>query len=126
MDQLTKDCTGVISNADDICIYGKNEVEHDANLCNFMEKARAYGLVLNPKKCVAKQSSISFFGMVYSCDGVKPDPEKTKEIKRLKIPSCVKELQSCLGTWYGSVSLLIHTKLEQQNSTSARNSEGWK
>ena len=37
--------------------------------------------------------------MVYSCDGhgVKPDPEKTKEIERLKIPSCVQELQSFLG-----------------------------
>ena len=97
MDNITRGLEGVISIADDICIFGKDEKEHDANLHVFMEKAKNNGLVLNPDKCSIKVPEIHFFGMVYNENGVRPDKERVKEIIDLPPPDTKQELQSLLG-----------------------------
>ena len=97
MDKITSELNGVISIADDICVYGKDEEEHDRNLHNLMVRARACGLVFNANKCFIKVPEISFFGAVYSKDGIKPDPERTKEIQELPAPNCKQKVLSFLG-----------------------------
>jgi hypothetical protein len=97
MDQILDRCPGTIGIADDVCVFGKDEVEHDANLHNLMRVAREYGLVFNPDKCQIKQESISFFGLIYDRDGVKSNPERIEAIQKLQAPTCVKELQQFLG-----------------------------
>ena len=47
---------------------------------------------------------MSFFGMVLTADGIKPDPRKVETIKKWPIPQNVTELQSFLG----SVNYLSH------------------
>ena len=45
---------GVLSIADDITVYGKDEQEHDRNLHLLMQRARERGLVFNASKCDIK------------------------------------------------------------------------
>ena len=97
MDNITRDLKGVLSIADDICVFGKDEREHDTNLYALLEKAKASGLVLNADKCYIKVPEISFFGMTYSENGVEPDQARIKEISNLPPPSNKQEIQSVLG-----------------------------
>ncbi|KAK7087115.1 hypothetical protein V1264_021205 [Littorina saxatilis] len=55
------------------------------------------GLVFNEDKCYIKRKQVKFFGMIYDADGVHPDPEKTTEIKNLRSPKNLTELQQFLG-----------------------------
>ena len=97
MDDILEGLPGVISIADDITVYGKDEREHDQNLHQLMQRARETGLVFNPTKCKIKQDSVKFFGNIYDRNGVHPDPEKVQAIVSLSVPTDVKELQSFLG-----------------------------
>ena len=80
-----------------IIVFGTDEQDHDRNLHDLMLQARRCGLVFNPDKCVIRTTEVSFFGMVYTVEGVRPDPKKTREIADLPSPTCVKELQQFMG-----------------------------
>lgn len=97
MTQILENCPGVIGMADDIAVVGKTVEEHDANLHNLMRVAREYGLVLNWNKCHIKQDRVRFYGLVFSKDGVQPDPHKTAAISALNAPRSVTELREFLG-----------------------------
>ena len=55
------------------------------------------GLVFNSKKCFIKQSSISFFGNNYTAHGIKPDPEKIRDIVNMPTPQTKEQLHSFIG-----------------------------
>ncbi len=97
MDKITRDLDGVFAITDDICVFGKDDDDHDANIHKLMKKAREHGLILNADKCFIKIPEINFFGMSYGKDGVKPDKCRVAEIQNLPPPSNKKELQSFLG-----------------------------
>ena len=59
--------------------------------------ARKHGLVFNLNKCVIKERMITFFGMLFSAEGVHPDPEKIEAIRAIQVPQDAQELQSFLG-----------------------------
>ena len=62
-----------------------------------MERTRKAGIKLNYDKCIVKTRSCSFFGNIYTPEGIKPDPSKIDAIKRMEAPSTKQELQSFLG-----------------------------
>ncbi|RUS85701.1 hypothetical protein EGW08_006577 [Elysia chlorotica] len=97
MDVILEQCPGVVGITDDVCVYGKTQAEHDKNLLNLMEVAKKHGLVFNSKKCFIGQESITFFGLEWSKDGVRPSPSKCDNIKSKASPSNKTELQSFLG-----------------------------
>ena len=97
MDMILQGCDGTMHITDDIVVFGTSPEEHDRNLHKLMLQARKMGLVFNPNKCVIRMNQVNFFGMVYTKDGVRPDPKKTEEIANLPSPSSVKELQQFLG-----------------------------
>ena len=86
MDQFLERCPGTVGIADDIVVFGRTEKEHEDNLHNLMTKAQDYGLVLNSEKCGIKTPSIEFFSMVYTKNGVNPDPTNVEDIKGLDPP----------------------------------------
>jgi len=94
---LEKVGPGVIGIADDIVVFGKDEVEHDIHLHKLMQVAEQEGLVFNSSKCLVKTESIPFYGMMYDKEGVHPDPAKINDIKRLEPPSNKEDLQHFLG-----------------------------
>ena len=54
-----------MSIADDVCVFGTTDKEHDT-MINLMERAKREGLVFNSTKCYIKKSEISFFGNIYT------------------------------------------------------------
>ena len=48
-------------------------------------------------KYIVKSKSCSFFGKIYTVQGVKPDPKKVEAIKEMHAPSTKEELHSLLG-----------------------------
>ena len=97
MDFILEKCPGTVGIADDIAVHGPTEEEHDANLYNLMLVAREHGLVFNLDKCVIKERMITFFGMLFSAEGVHPDPEKIEAIRAIQVPQDAQELQSFLS-----------------------------
>lgn len=97
IDQAYVNCRGAVGIADDIQVYGKTNKDHDQNLHEAMERTRKSGIKLNADKCIIKTQECSFFGMIYSPEGVRPDPAKVQTINNMEPPNDKKELRSFLG-----------------------------
>jgi hypothetical protein len=92
IDETYRNCLGATGIENDITVHGQDESNHDLHLHDAMERTRMAGIKLNQEKCIIKTFECSFFGMVYTSSGVKPDPEKVMEPPKDK-----KELHTFLG-----------------------------
>ena len=97
MDEILENLPGVAGIADDVCVTGTSEEDHDQNLLRLMHRAEEKGLVFNSEKCAIKQTEISFFGNLYTQDGVEPDPKKVKDIRNMPVPENKDDLRRILG-----------------------------
>jgi len=95
--QLLADIDGVINIADDVLIYAKDKTEHDRILLQVLERFREKELTLNLRKCQFLQSSLEFYGHIFSKDGMKPNPKKVEAIVKAPQPENQKALRSFLG-----------------------------
>ena len=77
---------GVTGIADDMIIAGKDEMEHDRNFLAFMEKCMKNNLTLNSEKIQFKQKQVSFYGHIWSDQGISPDPKKIQALKHMEFP----------------------------------------
>ena len=64
---------------------------------NLMKVAQENGLIFNSGKCIIKSHEIPLFGVLYSADGVKPDPDRVAAISGLPTPQNTKLLQGFPG-----------------------------
>jgi hypothetical protein len=55
-----------------------------------------YGLKMNPLKCAFCVSAGKFLASIIHEHDIEIDPKKMKTIKKVKVPTCKKELQSFL------------------------------
>ena len=62
LDAIFLDVPGVTGIADDMIINGKDDLEHDGNLLNFLEVCRKNNLTLNAEKMQFRLPQVSFFG----------------------------------------------------------------
>ena len=83
--------------ADDMIIAGKNKIEHDRNFLAFMEKCMENNLTLNSEKIQFKQNQVSFYGHVWSDQGISPDPKKIQALKHMEFPPDKETMRSFLG-----------------------------
>jgi hypothetical protein len=97
MDRIIEKCPGACGIADDVVVFGATEDEHDRNLIQFMQTAQTHGLKLNSAKCEVKKKEITFFGNIYSDTGMKPDPQKVRDLQAMPAPSSRAEVQQFLG-----------------------------
>ena len=97
LQQNQQGISGVLNLADDIFIFAKTRDEHDASLQNCLERLKDRGLTLNPKKCKFWQSSISFFGEIFSHQGTRPDPKRVEDLENASVPITAKDVRSLLG-----------------------------
>ena len=88
---------GVTGIADDMIIAGKDEMEHDKNFLAFMEKCMENNLTLNSEKIQFKQKQVSFYGHVWSDQGISPDPKKIQALKHMEFPPDKETMRSFLG-----------------------------
>ena len=88
---------GVTGIADDMIIAGKDEMEHDRNFLAFMEKCMENNLTLNVEKIQFKQNQVSFYGHVWSDQGISSDPKKIQALKHMEFPPDKETMRSLLG-----------------------------
>ena len=88
---------GVTGIADDLIIAGKDEMEHDRNFLAFMQKCMENNLTLNVEKIQFKQNQVSFYGHVWSDQGISPDPKKIQALKHMEFPPDKETMRSFLG-----------------------------
>ena len=78
-------------------VFEKSREEHDKALSNCLQRLSENGLTLNPTKCKFLETSLSFFGHIFTADGVRPDPKRVSDLQNAPIPSNVHEVRSLLG-----------------------------
>ena len=83
IDQTYEKCKGAVGIADDIQVFGSDQT-HDLHLHEAMERTRKAGIKPSYDKCIVKSRSCSFFGNIYTPEGVKPVPSKVDAIKRME------------------------------------------
>jgi hypothetical protein len=67
---------------------------HLADLYLAFEKMRQYGLKMNPLKCAFGVSAGKFLDFIIYEHGIEIDPKRVESMKKVKAPTCKKELQS--------------------------------
>ena len=97
LQEALKGIANVKNIADDIIIYGQTRAEHDKALSDCLQRLKHKNLTVNRDKCKFLQPELSFFGFIFSKDGVKPDPKKIADIINAPIPSNATEVRSFLG-----------------------------
>ncbi|XP_028418120.1 uncharacterized protein K02A2.6-like [Dendronephthya gigantea] len=88
---------GVRNIHDDILVTGVDIQDHYRALSETFQRLREAGLTLKRSKCEFERSELTFFGLVFTKDGIRPDPEKVKAIQHLSPPKNVAQLRSFLG-----------------------------
>lgn len=83
--------------SDNILEYGKDVEEHDRALYKLLQRCMDLNLTLNKGKCEFYTSEVTFYGWVFTAEGMKPDPCKVESILKLAIPVNVSECRSLLG-----------------------------
>ena len=76
---------------DDVLVMGRTMEEHNKNLMKVLNRLRATGLHLKPKKCCFAQLEV---GHVVSASGIKIDPKKARAVSEFPL---TKEVRSFVG-----------------------------
>ena len=88
---------GVKNIHDDVLVFGSDEEDHYRALSATFQRLCDSGLTLKRSKCEFGKRSIKFFGLVFSDQGISPDPEKVEALQHLSPPTNQAELRSFLG-----------------------------
>jgi len=83
--------------SDDTICFGDTVEEHDKNLHLVLQNLEEVGITLNAEKSVFRQTSLDFFGLNFSKDGVKLTESKIDSLLNAAEPRDVKELKSLCG-----------------------------
>ena len=97
LSQCLEGIEGVLNLHDDLCIFGKNEAEHDKALHAVMQRLLDKNLTLNKSKCIYRMDKITFMGHVFSKHGIGPTKERIKALEEAKRPTNSSEVKSFLG-----------------------------
>ena len=73
MSQLLSDHEGVISDIDDMLVYGKNQQDHGRNLKKVLSTLDRAEVTLNAEKCQFSKDKLIFLGHIISKDGIATD-----------------------------------------------------
>ena len=82
---------------DDVIIFRRTTEEHDNRLKLALKQMEEAAATLNWDKCSFGQSKIKFLGHIIDKNGISPDPDKTRTISEMKVPSNFTELRRFLG-----------------------------
>ena len=83
---------------DDIILGGGKSIEdHNRILQEVLQRAAKHNITFNREKCVFGRRETEFFGHLFTENGLKPDPSKTKAIMECGKPQSKEEVRSFLG-----------------------------
>ena len=108
-------------------VYGKTREEHNVRLNALLQRLDELGLTVNIRKCHIGQSSVEFFGLVFSVDGIRLSFDKTKALKEAKPPTTPGEVSSLLGlSTYCSRFIKNHATITDPLRKLTRSKADWK
>ena len=84
-----------MNQSDNIILGGKDREEHNRTLEKVLQRAIEYGVKFNREKSLFSKTEITFFGHLFTFEGLKPDPRKTEAVLNCKELKC-KEVTSFL------------------------------
>lgn len=82
---------------DDILIFSTSLEEHLISLEKIFKKLAEHNLKIQADKCSFLKKDTEFLGHILTKEGIKPNPSKVEDIKRVEIPKTEKQLKSFLG-----------------------------
>ena len=97
MAQLTDSLEGTLCLMDDICVFGRTQIEHDERLLKLLRILSEEGITLNADKCKFSVSSLKYLGYIVDAEGIHPDPSKVEAIEKFQTPSDIRGIQRFLG-----------------------------
>lgn len=103
MSEMTQGLAGVEVLVDDLLVYGVGEsmpeavLDHNNNLENLLNRLVQYNCKLNKDKMKLLQTSVKYYGHVFTNQGLQPDPSKVEAVQNIPAPRNRKQLQQFLG-----------------------------
>ena len=96
LQQNLSDIRGVKNIVDDILIHGKTRKLHDEALENCLKRLAALNLKVKGEKCEFLKKEITFFGLKFTAEGTRPDPERIANMVKVQAPKTAGEVRSFL------------------------------
>ncbi len=103
VNQSLEGLNGILNITDDILIYGVGDTDkeaqqdHDRNLEALLQRCRERGIALNQNKLKLRITEVPFMGHIFSNQGLKIDPEKTKAVLEMPKPEDAEGVQRLNG-----------------------------
>ena len=82
---------------DDVMVKLKAVEDHVRDLRAVLERARKYGLKMNPHKCAFGVSAGQFLGFIVHERGIEIGSRSIESIRKIQPPTTKKDLQSLIG-----------------------------
>ena len=117
---------GVLNIHDDIIVGGKDSDDNVRALKATFQVIKENNLTLSKKKCEFNKSSINFFGLIFSSDGIYPDPGKVTSLEEADVPKNKDELRSFLGmTNFSSMFIENYSSITSELTKSLHDNAKW-
>ena len=97
MSKILEGLDGVIVIKDDILVHSEGEA-HDRNLDACLDRLYKFSIRLRREKCKLGKQAVTWFGHIFSKQGMSADPAKVEHIQAWKAPKDKAEVKSFLQT----------------------------
>ena len=82
---------------DDILVYSRTPEEHEQHLRTLFKQLQAYGILLNPGKCVFRATEVTFLGYRVLDKGSQPLQDRVSDLQACRLPQTIRQLRRFLG-----------------------------
>lgn len=90
--------SGIACVADDILVFGNDQMSHDTHLTELIKRCEERHIRLNKNKCEFSVSRISFLGHIISDAGLEADPEKVLAVAKMPPPTDAEGVRRIMGS----------------------------
>ena len=97
MDEILRGFDFCFAYIDDILVYSRSPEEHERHLRTLFRQLQAYGILLNPGKCVFRAAEVTFLGYRISHKGSQPLPDRVADLQACPPPQTIRHLRRFLG-----------------------------
>jgi len=97
IDEILREFDFCFAYIDDILVYSRSPEEHERHFRTLFRQLQAYGILLNPSKCVFRATEITFLGYRISSKGSQPLPDLVADLQACPLPLTIRKLRRFLG-----------------------------
>ena len=98
---------GCVSIHDNILVWGTTAEEHEANLEACLQRMENRNLTARYSKCNFGKTAVSWFGWIFSADGMSADPRKIQSIIEAGGPQSAQDVKSFLQAWQFNARFML-------------------